>query len=281
MSLPVNYRRILTNEVKASTICQKSFKKQRKVLMVNLKDLYENYQYNVELCFNQLQNVKVDLYKKIDWQYIMNNWEVLEWLRTAMWLYDMIEELKTPIIKAVEKWYKKTYRLLERKLAENWFTYYPELWTDYANMRGELNMSTYKWAISYTTKREVINTIKQWYDNGRDYTMLSEQIEKINKKLFWLPRAKTIAVTEIWKAYEYWNYQPVKLLNSVWIPIKKKRQTCDDSKVRETHMECEMEWRVDLDFEYPSVWQKICPEWVNCRCTMLYQVGDRDFNPNI
>lgn len=273
MSLPLNHRRILTNETKVYTICQKSFKKQYEFLMNNLEDLYENYVYNVELCYNELLNANVDLYRnKKSREYI--EWQSLEWFWAEMWVYDLIEDIEPQLEKTVMKWYKKRYRLFETALLSNWFTYYPDTWSNYAKLWWELNLSNYKWAISYTTKRKVIEIIKNWYDNNLWVWEVAKQINEISDKLFGKARARTIATTEIWKAYEYWSYQPVKQLQSVWVPMKKKRQTVDDDRVRPAHMQCEMEWRVDLDYMYPAVWQLICPEWVNCRCTMEYKVDN-------
>ena len=275
MSLPLNHRRILTNETKVYTICQKSFKKQYEFLMNNLEDLYENYVYNVELCYNELLNANVDLYRnKKSREYIEWQWEQLEWFWAEMWVYDLIEDIEPQLEKTVMKWYKKRYRLFETALLWNWFTYYPDTWSNYAKLWWELNLSNYKWAISYTTKRKVIEIIKNWYDNNLWVWEVAKQINEISDKLFGKARARTIATTEIWKAYEYWSYQPVKQLQSVWVPMKKKWQTVDDDRVRPAHMECELEWRVDLDYMYPAVWQLICPEWVNCRCTMEYKVDN-------
>lgn len=275
MSVPINYRKIQTNEMKIYTICQKSFKKQYKFLKENVVDLYENYIYNVNLCYNELQNANVNLYRSNkSREDIESETEQLKWFWEEMWVYEMIVDIQKPIEKAVMKAYKKRYRQFAKALEDNWFTYYWDIGSNYAKIWWELNLSNYKWAISYTTKRDVINILKQWYDNNWTGQQVADEIEKISEKLFGKPRAKTIAVTEIWKAYEYWNYQPMKTLNSVGIPIKKMWQTVDDDRVRESHMECELEGRVDLEYTYPAVWQTICPEWVNCRCTMLYKIDD-------
>ena len=107
MSLPLNHRRILTNDTKVYTICQKSFKKQYEFLMNNLEDLYENYVYNGELCYNELLNANVDLYRsKKSREYI--EWQSLEWFWAEMWVYDLIEDIEPQLDKTVMKWYKKS-----------------------------------------------------------------------------------------------------------------------------------------------------------------------------
>lgn len=269
MSLSVDYRRLLRRENKCYSIIQKSFKRQRQFLDDNLQDLYENYTLNIELAWNYLNDTHVHLYQEKDRRNVVNS-EPLWWFRIEMWVEDMINDLKPQIRRWVEKWYKRSYKTLERLLTENWFSYYTDIISNYANERWELNLSNFKWAISYTTKHDIIEILKNWIDNNLTRWEVAKQINEKNEMLFWKPRARSIAVTEMWKAYEYWNYQPVQQLMSVWIEMEKKRQTCDDSKVRPEHMECEEEWRVPADYVYPSVWVPIPPWWVNCRCTILY-----------
>ena len=270
MSLSVDYRRLLRKENKCYSIIQKSFKKQREFLDNNLQDLYEKYTINIELARNYLNNTHVHIYPDKKSREDVVNEEPLGWFRRAMWVDDMINDLKPQIRKWVEKWYKRSYRLLEPLLIENWFRYYYDVISNYENMRGELNLSNYKWAISYTTKHDVIEILKNWIDNNLTRWEVAKQINEKNEMLFGKPRARSIAVTEMWKAYEYWNYQPVQQLMSVWIEMEKKRQTCDDSKVRPEHMECEELGWVPADYVYPSVWVPIPPWWVNCRCSCLY-----------
>lgn len=270
MAVSADYRRLLRKELKVRTIIQKSFKRQKKFLLDHVEDLYLNYRYNIELTWNNLINVTVDLYpEKKDRNDVENN-EPLWWFRKEMWVDDMIEDLKPQIKKAVEKWYKRSFRLFEPLLIENGFSYYYDTIDNYARYRWELNLSNYRWAISYTTKYDVIEILKNWIDNNLTVDEVAKQIEKKSEVLFGDGRANTIAVTEIWKAYEWWNYQPVQQLESVGIKMLKLWQTCDDSRVRPEHMDCEMLWRVESDFVYPSTWLVIA-WWPNCRCAMLYK----------
>lgn len=270
MPLSADYRRLLNKENKAYSIIQKSFKKQRDYLEKNLQDLYENYTINIGLERNYLQNNShVHLYREKGWEKIVSE-EPLWWFWIEMWVNDLIEDLMPSIKRWVEKWYKRSYRLFEPLLLENWFRYYTDVISNYANERWELNLSNYRWAISFTTKHDVVEILKNWIDNNLTYNEVAKQINLKNEVLFSKSRARTIAVTEMWKAYEYGNRQPVQQLMSVWIEMEKKRQTCDDAKVRPEHMACEQEGRVDADYIYPSVWVPIPPWWVNCRCTILY-----------
>lgn len=271
MSLSADYRRLLNREAKIYSVIQKNFKKQSKFFMENVQDLYEKYPLNISIAWNNLNNQQVHLYpdkknrETIEWI------DVLDWFWKSMWLYDLIEDMQPQLKKAVEKWYKRSFRLLEPLLIENWFSYYEDVISNYARHWWELNLSDFKWSISYTTKHDVIDLLKEWIDNNRTYEEIADSITALDEKLFWKPRARSIAITEMWKAYEYWNYQPIQQLTSVWIKMEKKRETCHDAKVREEHRECEDEWWVDSEYIYPSVWVAIPPWWVNCRCTILYR----------
>lgn len=271
MSVSADYRRLLKRELKIRTIIEKSFKKQREFLEANVKELYENYKYNIEITRSRMNNEIVHIYPEKKDRYDVENDEPLWWFRKEMWVDDLLEDMKPQIKKAVEKWYKRSFRLLEPLLIENWFTYYPDVISNYANKRWELNLSNYKWAISFTTKHDVIEILKNWIDNNLTVSEVADQINKLDERLFSQARANTIAVSEMWRAYEYWNYMPISQLNDVWIQMQKKRETCHDSRVRPEHAECEAEWRVNLDYIYPSVWVDIAPWWPNCRCTMLYR----------
>jgi len=271
MSVSADYRRLLKRELKIRTIIEKSFKRQSEFLQNNVKDLYENYKLNIEITRNNLNNEHVHLYPDKKDRYDVENNEPLWWFRKEMWVDDLLEDMKPQIKKAVEKWYKRSFRLFEPLLIENWFRYYYDTIDNYANKRWELQLSNYKWAISFTTKHDVIQILKNWIDNHLTVDEVAKQIESKSEVLFWKWRANTIAVSEMWKAYEYWNYQPIKQLSDVWIEMEKKRETCHDSRVRPEHRECEEEWRVNLSHIYSSVWVDIAPWWPNCRCTMLYR----------
>ena len=271
MALSADYRRILRKEVKAYTICQKSFAKQEKFLMENLEELYTKFPLNISIAYNYLTQTPT-IYPKKDWKDEISD-EPLGWFRREMWIDEMIEQLQVPIWKGTERGYKTARRKFRRILEENAFIYSQDIISNYVKDRWMLHLSNYRWVISHTTKFDVINVLKQWLDNNRTYNQVRDEIVKVNEKLFWKARARTIAVTEMWKAYEYGNVQPMRQLQSVWIDIVKKRQTCDDAKVRPEHMDCEKLDRVPLDFVYP-LGVEYPPGWVNCRCTILYRVNE-------
>lgn len=271
MSVSPDYRRLLKRELKMRTIIEKSFKKQRRFLESNVEDLYKNYKYNIEILRNLLNDEHVHIYPETKSRYEVENNDPLWWFRMEMGVEDMINEMRPQVERAVEKWYKRSFRLHEKLLAENWFRYYTDVISNYMNKRWELNLSNYRWSISRTTKFDVIKVLKNGIDNNLTPEEVSEQIVAIDEKLFSKARADTISITEMWKAYEYGNYMPIEQLESVWVQMEKKRETVHDSRVRPEHRECEEEGRVRSDYVYPSVWVDIPPWWPNCRCTILYR----------
>lgn len=269
--LSQDYRNLLRKESKIYTIIQKSFKKQRKYLEEHVQDLYENHIYLIATEYNVLQNENVNLYPKKDRQNEIRGDEPLSGFWRAMGIMDLINDLELPLEKVFERGYKTSYRKFARLLSENAIEYYPNLPSEYANKRWDLQLSNYKGTISYTTKWDVINILKNGIDNHESWGTIQRQIYALDDKLFGLPRARAIAVTETAKAYEYGNRQPIQALQDAWIEMEKKRLTVWDERVRPEHMECEEEGRVPIDYEYPSVWVDMPPWWVNCRCTLQYQ----------
>lgn len=271
MAVSADYRRLLKKEAKAYTIVQKSFKKQEQFLMDHLEELYTKFPLQISLAYNYL-NQAPKLYKKGREQEASS--EPLGSFRAEMWVNDMVNQLEKPISKGVEKWYKTTRNKFKKILTQNAIVYNAWIILNYAREWSVLQLSNFRWAISHTTKFEVIKVLKEGLDNNRTYNQVKDKIHKINQVIFGKPRARTIAVTEMGKWYEYWNVHPMRELQAVWVTVLKKRQTCNDGKVRPDHMECEELGRVPLEFIYPSVKVPYPPGWPNCRCTNQHRVID-------
>lgn len=271
MAVSADYRRLLKKEAKAYTIVQKSFKKQEQFLMDHLEELYTKFPLQISLAYNYL-NQAPNLYKKGREQEASS--EPLGSFRAEMWVNDMVNQLEKPVSKGVEKWYKTTRNKFKKILTQNAIVYNAWIILNYAREWSVLQLSNFRWAISHTTKFEVIKVLKEGLDNNRTYNQVKDKIHKINQVIFWKPRARTIAVTEMWKWYEYGNVHPMRELQAVWVTVLKKRQTCNDGKVRPDHMECEELGRVPLEFIYPSVKVPYPPGWPNCRCTNQHRVID-------
>ena len=254
MAVSADYRRLLKKEAKAYTIVQKSFKKQEQFLMDHLEELYTKFPLQISLAYEHL-NKAPNLYKKGRYEDYVE--EPLGSFRMEMWVDDLIDKLMNPISKGVEKGYKRTRRKFRTILEENALIYSLDTILNYVKDWGKLQLSNFRWAISHTTKFEVVKVLKDWLNNQLTYNQVRDNIIKVNSSLFSKARARTIAVTEMAKAYEL-----------------KQWQTCEDWKVRPEHTECEQLGRVPLDFVYPSVWVQYPPGWPNCRCTILHKIND-------
>ena len=185
-------------------------------------------------------------------------------LWSKLWIDKLIYSLWKEIGKAAKLWIKIIWKVFN---IDTWLTEETYL-TKWTNEQTQ----DYYWSLNNETKRQLLYTIKQAIDNGWSVDKLQEEIIKIDEVIFWKGRAKTIAITEIHRAYEWWKFTPMEELSNQGKIVQKFRLTCNDDKVRETHMEAQEEWRVDIDYIFPSVWVKMPPWWYNCRCNLLYNV---------
>ena len=185
-------------------------------------------------------------------------------LWSKLWIDKLIYSLWKEIGKAAKLWIKIIWKIFN---IDTWLTEETYL-TKWTNEQTQ----DYYWSLNNETKRQLLYTIKQAIDNGWSVDKLQEEIIKIDEVIFWKGRAKTIAITEIHRAYEWWKFTPMEELSNQGKIVQKFRLTCNDDKVRETHMEAQEEWRVDIDYIFPSVWVKMPPWWYNCRCNLLYNV---------
>lgn len=185
-------------------------------------------------------------------------------LWSKLWIDKLIYSLWKEIGKAAKLWIKIIWKVFN---IDTWLTEETYL-TKWTNEQTQ----DYYWSLNNETKRQLLYTIKQAIDNGWSVDKLQEEIIKIDDVIFWKGRAKTIAITEIHRAYERWKFTPMEELSNQGKIVQKFRLTCNDDKVRETHMEAQDEGWVDIDYIFPSVWVKMPPWWYNCRCNLLYNV---------
>lgn len=270
MVVDINHNNTVPNEIKISTVLQKSLKKQYNYLKDNWKDIYENNSKLIYWEYEYLNNITTEIYSK-DF-YIDPERSPMDWFWRNMWVYNMIDWVKDYVRKVVEKWYKRRYRLRDSIMKNNWFLYQDKIPIDYMNLFWELNLSDYRWSISRTTKFDIVSLLKEGLDNNDTVDTIATKINGLDWKLFSPARAKLIAKTEVGRAYEYWNYIPAKQLNSIGKPIVKYWSTVRDERVRPSHTDNEMQGWVKFDTEYFATWTQISWTEINCRCTMLYEI---------
>ena len=271
MAVKLNHRRIGANESRVFAIGYRSLRQQRKFLLDNLTELYTDFTWQIEKEYNYLTQPTENIYGgEKQWQTDVSS-EPLDGFWREMWVYEMIDKIKPQIRKTTDKWYKKRYRLWREQMEINGFIFDDQIAIDYMQTFGELNLSNFKWSISKTTKLDVVKVLKEWLDNNWSISQVRDGIMKLDNTLFSKARSEMIAITEVGKAYEHWNFVPAKQLQSVGKIVQKKWQTVQDSRVRETHMQNENEWWVDLDYIYPATNTTLPPTGVRCRCTTLYK----------
>ena len=271
MPVDLNHRRVRRQEVRIQNIFARWFKKQEKYLMSHLEELY-NKPNKILSAYNYINRVnsKIDFNRKqIDYDMTP---EPLWWFWVSMWIYDVVQLSKKQIKKIVNKWYKKRWKLAQEKLMQQWVLFNSLIWDVYWWMFEEIHLSNYKWSISRTTKMNILTILKEGIDNNLTYWQVRDEIVELNSVLFSKDRAELIAVSEMWRAYEYWNRYPMKQAQDMWMEVKKKRLTVRDSRVRPTHMENENAWWVNMEYVYPWTNNQFPPSWVRCRCTTGYKI---------
>ena len=275
MAVDTNYRRIGRNEIIVSTICQKSFRRQSKFLKENLKELYENYPNKIEAEYNYLNQPFPDIYAgEKAWQTDISS-EPMDGFWREMGVYDMIDSTKPQIKKTVDKAYTRRYRNRSDSMEKYGYTFDKNVGIQYMDTYWELNLSNFKWSISRTTKVWVINVLKDGLDNNLGVKEVAKNITALDNKLFAPSRAKTIAITEVGKAYEHGNFVPAKQLQNAGVGMVKLWATVRDSRVRPSHRDNESLSRKPLDFVYPATNTPKAPTGVGCRCTMLYEINEQ------
>jgi len=129
-----------------------------------------------------------------------------------------------------------------------------------------------KGSIWETTYRRVIDAISKWVDEWLSYTEVWKQLTEIDWAVFSESRARAIAVSELWTAYEQWKYLPMKDLQDSWEIVLKKWQTVEDERVRPTHRQNQDDWYIPLDLPFSWTGTKIAPNPPSCRCSLIYKV---------
>ena len=174
----------------------------------------------------------------------------------------LVEDLSVEVSKAVKLWQRLINKL-----------FWTDFWEDdYTEEWKNNQYEDYYWSLNLETKRQLLWVIKQAIDWNWGIEKLQSEIIKIDDVVFWKGRAKTIAITETHRAYEWWKFSPMLNLKNQGKIVQKFWLTCNDDRVRETHMEAQNEGRVDIEYIYPSLWVQTPPWWFNCRCSLLFNV---------
>jgi len=140
----------------------------------------------------------------------------------------------------------------------------------------DLYLSNKNWSIAQTTIDDILKIIRNWIDNWLWYWEIGKDIVKTNPFVFSKSRAELIAVTEVWRAYEFWKFQPMKDLQNKGEIVLKKWQTVEDDRVRESHLANQRDWYIPLDVPFSWTGDMYAPaknkEPYRCRCSCIYLV---------
>ena len=257
-------RNIARNELILRKVLNKAFKKQAKYLENNWEKLRSRPK-DVE---NDLKNMQKETTDETLVLKAIPEWEALAEFWLAMGVYSMIEDMYPQINKTTLIGYTRSYSASKPKLLEYWVVFDKANPLAYQELFGDLQLSNYKGSISRTTKENVLLVIQDWIQNNLTPWELSKNITGLNEVLFSKARSEMIAVTELGKSYEYWNYLPMKEAQAQWAEVIKRWNTVNDSRVRPEHAAAENEWRVPYDYIYPWLGQWFPPAGVRCRCTI-------------
>lgn len=145
------------------------------------------------------------------------------------------------------------------KWAENFKTFKPWL------VEGSIGKTTIE-----KTGKIIADGIFEW----QTYTQIAETMEKqLDKWLFSLARAETIAIHTIRHAYESGRYQTMKELKQQGMVVKKRWSTVWDDRVTEWCKANEARGMILMNQSFPS-WDQEAPRSGNirCRCTVNYDI---------
>ena len=193
-------------------------------------------------------------------------------------LDDLLYSLPILISNRSKKVLQRGYNTSKQKFKEltGWFSINWWLKNDEASIYiqnlQDLHLSQRKWSISRTTKLWILEILQEWVDEWLSNSQIAKRISEKDPFIFSKARWELIAVQEIGRAYEYWNYLPMKQLKDKWEIVKKKWITAWDEKVRPEHRKnWEDNW---IDLEIPFSWtqSKIAPTWFRCRCSVVYDI---------
>jgi len=191
---------------------------------------------------------------------------LLEWI--MLWTAEIISSKSKPVL---NKWVKETIKI-NPDFEINWdlrndpaVRYLDDIITIHSS-------NIINWSIWQTTYTRVIKLIKKWVDEWLSYTEVAKDIEKLDWLVFSESRAKAIAVSELWTAYEMWKFLPMQELKDKWEIVLKKWSTVNDEKVRPSHHKNQTDWYIPLDMPFSWTWTKIAPAPPNCRCALIYKV---------
>jgi len=221
--------------------------------------------------FNKSKKELITLLKKQDTEKDFRNdllWFIDEF---AQWTADILKNRVKPVL---AKW--ASTNKINPDFVINWHLkndnaakYLEDLFTKHSStiLKGSIWLNSYK---------QIIDIVNTWVSKWLSYTQVAEWIATLDPLVFSKSRSELIAIWELWKAYEYGKFLPIKDLQDKWEVVMKKWQTVEDSQVRPLHTENQQDWYIALDIPFSWTGDMIAPakgeQWYRCRCTTIYKI---------
>ena len=192
--------------------------------------------------------------------------------RQASGMYWMISAMHPDVEKILISWYRARRASMKKQFAELdlEFSVKNEAIDEYMNNWTKINLSDFKGSISRTTKSDVISIFQEAYAKQTSIADIQKEINALEPNLFDMARAKRIAVTEMWNAFEAGNAIPIKEAINMWQKAEKMRSTVWDMKVDDICAMNEQDGWIPFDQAHSSG-DDMPLAHCNCRCTELYR----------
>lgn len=204
----------------------------------------------------------------LDWQKSFGDDIVKEfmdktWSELPEYLVDVV-----PVI--MERGKEDTKQDFKKEMPQGyslWFDIETSPASIYIRELEELHLSQRKWSISKTTNDELRKIIADWIDEGLSYWQVAKLIRETDPFVFSKSRAELIAVQEIWQAYWFWNYQPIKDMAETGLVFEKRWITSHDWLVRPSHKENEEMGWIPMNEVFAWTGDECSPsKEFRCRC---------------
>lgn len=128
------------------------------------------------------------------------------------------------------------------------------------------------WSIWATTHTRVKKLISKWLKENLTYTQIGKQINDLDWLVFSKWRAESIAISELWNAYEYWKYRQMQEFEKDWDVVVKEWITAEDERVRPEHKKNWDDWFIWFNERFSWTDSLIAPSWIRCRCSIGYDI---------
>lgn len=177
--------------------------------------------------------------------------------------------------KVIKRGFDGSYQKYKKKLKDDYKLSF-DLPTDSA---VEYLASDYAFLLSdewllKLTKEDLTRIVWEGISAGKSYGQIAKEIEQDIPFAFSRARAKLIAVNEVWRAYWFWYFEPVKEMQKEWFTMEKQWITSHDSKVRPTHLQNQSEGWIPIDKKWSATDDEFAPSHndINCRCYMTTRI---------